>query len=129
MSKILLIEDEKAMSDLIALKFSLEGFEVIQAVNLTEAAQKLVADGPFDAILTDFILPEGDSTEFLVKLKSDPKTRDLPVLVMTNYVEDVNMDKLKEIGVDDVMVKYQLVPAQMAEKMRKLLASKNQPHG
>lgn len=123
MAKVLIIEDERAMSDLIAIKFKVEGFEVEQAVTLTEAKEQLNL-APFDVILTDYLLPDGDLVEFLSSLRSDPRFAKLPVMVMTNYVEDVNFERLKQLNVTDTLVKYQVVPAQMVEKVKQLL---NQP--
>lgn len=125
--KILILEDERAMSDLVAIKFQVEGFEVVQAFNLTEARQKL-ATHEFDVILTDYLLPDGDLVDFLTELRHNPKLENLPVLVMTNYVEDVNTEKLKSLKVNEILVKYQVVPAQMVEKVKLLLGGKQSPN-
>lgn len=122
MAKVLLIEDEKAMSDLIALKFKVEGFEVDQAFNLAEAKAK-VTSATYDAVLTDYLLPDGDLTEFLTGVRADEKSKNLPVIVMTNYVEDVNQEKLKSLGVAEIIVKYQVVPAQMVDKIKQLIVT------
>lgn len=123
MAKVLIIEDEKAMSDLIAIKFRVEGFELEQAFSLAEAREKINTAWPFDAILTDYLLPDGELIDFLAALRRDSKTQTIPVIVMTNYIEDLNMDKLKELGVPEAMIKYQVVPAQMVERIRALIGS------
>ena len=120
MAKVLLIEDEKAMSDLIAVKFRVEGFEVDQAFSLGEAKAKL-ATGPYQAVLTDYLLPDGNLPDFLTQMRQNPQTKDLPVMVMTNYVEDINAEQMRSLGVVEVLVKYQVVPAQMVEKIRMLV--------
>lgn len=120
MSKVLLIEDEKAMSDLIAVKFRVEGFEVDQAFTLAEAKAKL-AVGPYQAILTDYLLPDGNLPDFLAEIRQNPQTKDVPVMVMTNYVEDINAEQMKKLGVVEILVKYQVVPAQMVEKIKMLI--------
>ncbi len=120
MAKVLLIEDEKAMSDLIAVKFRVEGFEVDQALTLADAKAKLAA-GPYQAMLTDYLLPDGNLPDFLAEVRSNPQTKNLPVMVMTNYVEDINAEQMRNLGVVEVLVKYQVVPAQMVEKIRMLI--------
>ncbi len=50
-----------------------------------------------------------------------PAMKDTPVVIMTNYVEDLNNDKIKSLGVLDVFIKYQVVPAQMVAKIKQLL--------
>ncbi len=122
MAKILLIEDEKAMSDLIAIKFRVEGFEVDQADNLTQAKEKVSSNGPYDALLSDYLMPDGDLVDFLKELRANPQTNKLPVVIITNYVEDLNLDTLKSLGVSEVLTKYQIVPAQMVEKIKQVIA-------
>lgn len=124
MAKVIIIEDEKAMSDLVAIKFKVEGFEVTQAGSLAEAKQKM--DDPaalFDAMLTDFLLPDGDLFDFLGQIRQNPKWVKLPIIIMTNYIEDLNTDKLKQLGVSEALVKYQVVPAQMVEKIKALIGA------
>lgn len=120
MAKVLLIEDEKAMSDLIAVKFKVEGFEVDQAFTLAEAKAKLTT-GPYQAVLTDYLLPDGNLPDFLTEMRQNPQTKDLPVMIMTNYIEDINAEQMKNLGVVEILVKYQTVPAQMVEKIRTLI--------
>lgn len=122
-SRVLIIEDEKAMSDLIAIKFKVEGFEVEQAFTLGQAKEKLLSAGPFQAILTDYLLPDGSLVDFLSGLRSDPQFAAIPIVAMTNYIEDVNVGQLKQLGVSEVLVKYQVVPAQMVEKVKTLIES------
>ncbi len=126
MSRVLIIEDEKAMSDLVAIKFRVEGFEVDQAGNLAEA-KNLVSTKHYDAILSDYLLPDGDLVDFLTFVRSNPPTANLRSIIMTNYVEDVNVEKLKTLGVIEVLVKYQVVPAQMVEKIKALIGAQAQP--
>lgn len=118
MPKVLLVEDEKAMNDLIALKFRVEGLEVDQAQTLTEAKERLVNGGPYNAILTDYLLPEGNSSELIIQARQSDKTKNIPIFLMTNYVEDINQDQMKQLGVNQIMVKYQVVPAQMVAQVK-----------
>ena len=123
MAKVLIIEDEKAMSDLVAIKFKVEGFEVDQAFGFADAKERLTKGGPYNAILTDYLLPDGNLVDFLTALRGDAKTKNVPVIVMTNYIEDLNTDKLKTLGVAEVLVKYQVVPAQIVEKIRNIIGT------
>lgn len=121
MASILIIEDEKAMSDLVSIRFKVEGFEVDQAFTLADAKQKLLSGSQYNVILTDYLLPDGDLIDFLTGLRENPTYKTLPVVVMTNYVEDLNNDKLKSLGVLDVLIKYQVVPAQMVARIKQIL--------
>lgn len=122
--KVLIIEDEKAMSDLIAIKFKVEGFDVEQAGSFVEAQQKVSSIvGPFDVILSDYLLPDSQLVDFLTWLRNNPSTKGIPVIVMTNYIEDINQEQLKSLGVAEILVKYQVVPAQMAEKIKEVVVA------
>ena len=57
-------------------------------------------------------------------MRADPRFAKLPVVVMTNYVEDLNQQQLKDLGVSEVLVKYQVVPAQMVERVKSLIPQK-----
>jgi DNA-binding response OmpR family regulator len=121
MAKILLIEDEKAMSDLIAIKFKVEGMEVDQAFTVADAKQKLANPTSYDAILSDYLLPDGNALDLLAEVKQLPQVANVPIVMATNYVEDLSADKAKALGITEVIVKYQVVPAQMVEKIKALL--------
>lgn len=120
MAKVLIIEDEKAMSDLIAIKFKVDGFEVDQAFSLAEAKQKLTTQ-KYDAVLSDYLLPDGNSLDLFTEVK--PQLGGLPIVLATNYIEDLSQDKAKSLGISEVIVKYQVVPAQMVEKIKALIGN------
>jgi CheY-like chemotaxis protein len=120
MAKVLIIEDEKAMSDLITIKFKVDGFEVDQAFSLAEAKAKLTSQ-KYDAVLSDYLLPDGNSLDLFTELK--PQLGTLPIVLATNYIEDLSQDKAKSLGINEVIVKYQVVPAQMVEKIKTLIGN------
>lgn len=120
MSKVLIIEDEKAMSDLIAIKFKVDGFEVDQAFTLAEAKQKLTAQ-KYDAVLSDYLLPDGNALDLFTEIK--PTLGNLPIVLATNYIEDLSQEKAKSLGINDIIVKYQVVPAQMVDKVKTLIGN------
>jgi len=61
--------------------------------------------------------------EFLTEVRAVPNLRTIPIVVMTNYVEDINSEKLKSLGVLDILIKYQVVPAQMVAKIKQILGT------
>lgn len=124
--KVLIIEDEKAMGELISIRFRVEGFEVDQVGSFNDARSKL-ATNHYGAILTDYLLPDGDLIDFLTQLRANPQLQGIPVVVMTNYIEDVNMEQLKKLEVDKVVVKYKVVPAQMVETIKQLVSASVRP--
>lgn len=109
------------MSDLIAIKFKVEGFEVDQAFSLSEAKQKLSATTPYNAILSDYLLPDGNALDLFTEVRSLPQVAKVPIILATNYIEDLSQDKAKSLGINEIIVKYQIVPAQMVEKVKLMI--------
>lgn len=124
--KVLIIEDEKAMSDLISIKFKVEGFEVDQAFNIAEAKQKLSVGG-YDGILSDYLLPDGNALDMFSEIRETPNVAKVPIVLATNYIEDLDQAKAKSLRINEVIVKYQVVPAQMVQKIKQLLGGGVQP--
>ena len=84
--KILLIEDEKVLAEMYEERLKTEGFEVIRAVD-AESGIAIANEEKPDLILLDIILPDADmdGTDVLKKLKEDAKTKDIPVILYSNY--------------------------------------------
>ncbi|MFZ3166042.1 MAG: response regulator [Candidatus Methanoperedens sp.] len=103
-SKILLVDDE--IDTLLPLKRSLEveDYIIVGAGNGTEALIKAKTEIP-DIILLDLMMPEMDGYEVCEKLKKDPMTKNIPVIILT--AKDAVRDKVKglDIGADDYVTK------------------------
>jgi CheY-like chemotaxis protein len=82
MKKILIIDDEKEIRDLIAKKLAQYEYTTLTAGNGKEALSICKANPP-DLILLDIAMPEMDGYEICAKLKKDPATQDIPVLLLT----------------------------------------------
>ena len=118
MSKILLVEDDSLMVKMYNLKFTHDGFEVDTAEDGEEAIQK-VKNAP-DVVVLDIMLPKMSGTEVLEKIKADPKTRDIPVIVLTNLnATEEDVQKAKELGAKEVMMKTEVTPQEVVDKIRK----------
>ena len=82
--KILLIEDEKILSEMYETRLKREGFEVINTRD-AEGGLELIKKEKPDLILLDLLLPGMQGQEALKVLKEDPKTKDIPVIIFSNY--------------------------------------------
>ena len=118
MSKILLVEDDSLMVKMYNLKFTHDGFEVDTALDGEQALQK-VKNKP-DVIVLDIMLPKMSGTEVLEKIKSNPEYKDIPVIILTNLnaTED-DVAKTKELGAKEVMMKTEVTPQEVVDKIRK----------
>jgi CheY-like chemotaxis protein len=106
--RLLLVDDSKAIR--LANQCALEkvGYEVICADD-GEAALNLAQSQPFDLILLDLMLPKVSGLEVLQRLKSEPRTANIPVVVLSGLSEK-NRDKLIEAGAEAYLEKSTLMP-------------------
>lgn len=101
MKKILVVDDEKPISDIVKFNLEKEGFEVITAYDGEEAIEQVEAENP-DLIVLDLMLPKMDGLEVCREVR---KTRDTPIIMVT--AKDQEIDKVLglELGADDYVTK------------------------
>jgi len=121
MSKtILFIEDESALQKTFGDILREEGYKMISALD-GETGLRLAKTQKIDLILLDLILPKVHGFEILKKLKKDPKTKDIPVIVLTNLEGMGDVDKALESGATTYLVKAQYTLEEVLEKIKKAL--------
>jgi len=118
---ILLIEDDEVLSDVYQTKFELEDYEVVVAKDGVEGQDKVASSKP-DMILLDLVMPKMNGFEFLEFLRGSRKTRDVPVLVLSNLGQDFEIERAEELGAVDFLVKAKVTPREVVEKVKELLA-------
>ena len=82
---ILVVDDEKKIRELLDLRLSAEGFQVIQAVDGEEGVAQARKHSP-DLILMDVMMPKMDGAEAVNELRQDPATKDIPVIFLTSMI-------------------------------------------
>lgn len=102
--KILIVEDEIALRQALADKFSREGFQVVQAKDGEEGLIMAIKNQP-DIILLDIIMPKVDGLTMLKNLRLNDWGKNVPVLMLTNLNDAENVAKAMENGVYDFLVK------------------------
>lgn len=102
--QILVIEDEKAIRDMIAFALRRAGFEVREAADCREGRAQLANKRP-DLLLVDWMLPDMSGLEFTRSLKRDANTRELPVIMLTARAEEGDKVAGLEGGADDYITK------------------------
>lgn len=118
--KVLIIEDEESLAQMYQTKFEYEGYEVVVATDGSEGIEKAKKEKP-DIILLDIILPKKDGFMVLKELKADKLTASITVIMLTNLGQDEDMAKGKKLGAIDYLVKANLTPAQLIDKVKKYL--------
>jgi DNA-binding response OmpR family regulator len=120
MRKVLIIEDDNFLQGLEGSKLKTEGYQVIVASTGEEAMVKIHEEG-IDLILLDLILPNFDGFEILKKIKEDDKLKDIPVIVFSNLSEDKDIDKARNMGVSDFMVKSNFTLDELVDHVNRKL--------
>lgn len=111
------------ISSMYKTKFEVDGFEVFIADNGVSGLE-LVKKAKPDIIMLDVILPQLDGFSVLDQIKKDKTTKDIPVIMLTNLGTDEDKRKGEIMGVSDYLVKANLTPGQVSEKVKKALKIK-----
>lgn len=122
--KVLLIEDEKMLSDMYVSKFRKEGMDVTTAADGSAGLELAKKVAP-DVILLDIIIPRIDGFAVLKELKSDPSTKDIPVILLTNLGQDEDVKKGHDLGANDYFIKSDHTPGEVVLKINTFLNKKN----
>jgi two-component system phosphate regulon response regulator PhoB len=104
MSRILVIEDENDLQQLLDYNLRQAGYEVLAAVR-AEAGLRLARERRPDLIVLDLMLPDFSGTELCKALKRDDRTRDIPVIMLTAKGEEIDRVLGFELGAEDYVVK------------------------
>ena len=119
--KILIVEDDLFLANLLSLRFKKEGFEVIQAFSGVEALKKLEEIRP-DVVLLDIILPQKNGFEVLEAIAQNPQTSNIPVIIVSNLGQESDIEKGKTLGAMDYYVKARLSIDELVLKVRNLIS-------
>src|SRR5499426_335872 len=103
-SRVLIVEDEPDISDLLAFHLGREGYDVCRSRTGAEALQQVRVRAP-DLVLLDLMLPGMDGLDVCRRLRQDPSTATLPIVMLTAKGEEVDRVLGLELGADDYIVK------------------------
>jgi CheY-like chemotaxis protein len=120
MAKILIVEDDKFLRELIVRKLKKEGYEVFEVGDGEEGLKKIKELKP-DLVLLDLILPTIDGFEVLAKKKEDPEIKKIPTIVLSNLGEKEDIEKGLKLGAIDYLVKANFTPQEIIQKIKNIL--------
>lgn len=118
--KVLLIEDDPDQVLLYRSKFELDGFEVSAARNGAEGLQCAREQKP-DIILLDLVLIGESGVDVLMQLKKDQATKKIPVVVLTNLVQEEIIGRTKKLGAVDFLAKTDTMPSDVVKRIQEIL--------
>ena len=102
--RILLVDDEPRLLHVVGLYLSMEGFEVTEASDGTEALAKLETE-QFDLAILDVMMPGVDGIEVCRHIRSQPATQAMPVLVFTSLSSDKDVERARLAGANHLITK------------------------
>ncbi|MCP6718397.1 MAG: response regulator [Patescibacteria group bacterium] len=120
MKKVLIIEDEDLIMDLLKKKLIQEGYEVSTAYDGEQGIEKLKNVKP-DIVLLDIVMPKKSGYEVMEEMSKDPELSKIPIIVISNSGQPVELDKAKNLGAEDWLVKTEFDPKEVVEKVRRLI--------
>ena len=119
MSRLLLIDDDARLTAMVGDYLRRNGYEVDAAGSLA-AGRDHLRQRPYDALLLDLMLPDGDGLDLTRELRGDPRTRRLPLLMLTARGEPMDRIVGLEIGADDYLPKP-FEPRELLARVKALL--------
>ncbi len=121
--KLLVVEDEPFLRDLLLMKFNSEGIEAHYTEDGEEAVKIAIEEHP-DAILLDLVLPKMSGIEILEALKLNDATKMIPVIILSNNVQDDRAQQCKDKGAADILVKAHSSPSAIITKVKSIVGTK-----
>ncbi len=116
-TRVLIVEDEEAISALLEYNLAKEGFEPVLARDGEEALLRVDEDHP-DLVILDWMLPNISGIEVCRRLRSRTETKNIPVIMLTARAEEADRVRGLDMGADDYLVK----PFSMAELVARINA-------
>ena len=120
MKKILLIEDDKFLRELMSKKLIKTGYDVVFAVDGETGLSKIKEVKP-DVVLLDLILPGINGFEVLEKAKKDPEIADIPIIILSNLGQKEDIERGQELGATDFIIKAHFTPQEVVDKIKSII--------
>lgn len=115
--RILLVEDDDALANVYMMRLQAEGFEVRRVANGEEALAAALNFHP-DLVLLDVMMPKVSGFDVLDIIRNTPETANLKVIMLTALSQESDKQRAEALGVDDYLVKSQVVIADVIERIK-----------
>lgn len=119
-TKVLLVEDDPSVRELLRVLLKGEGYEIVEAGDGNEALRKVKIEEP-QLLILDLMMPNVDGEAVIRKLRDDPQHSDLPVVVVTGRFEA--LDRLKDLIGDDNVFGKPFEPTQLMDRIGQIVGA------
>lgn len=119
--KILIVDDDTFLLEMYATKFKDEGFEVELAQGGKDALSKIKGGFYPEVMLLDVVMPGVDGFEVLTTIRKENLIPESKIIILSNLGQKENIDKGKELRVDDYVVKAYFTPSEVVKKANEVL--------
>ena len=117
---ILLVEDDDNLANVYETRLQAEGFKTVRVANGEDALQTTMQAKP-DLILLDVMMPKVSGFDVLDILRNTPETAKIKIIMLTALSQDSDRERAKSLGVDDYLIKSQVVIADVVDRVKQHL--------
>ena len=114
---VLILDDDRVLLDMYAVKFQQIGFRVHASLSSQEALKTLREGFSPSVILFDLIMPEGDGFTFLDTIKKEHLAKDAKTMELTNEMNEDEKKRIMDLGADDYIVKATMIPSEVVARV------------
>jgi DNA-binding response OmpR family regulator len=115
--RILLVEDDDAIANVYLMRLQAEGFDVRRVTNGEDALATALNYHP-DLVLLDIMMPQVSGFDVLDILRNTPETANLKIIMLTALSQESDRERAESLGVDDYLVKSQVVIADVVDRIK-----------
>ena len=121
--KILLIDDDEALTTIFTAVLTKEGYQIVVTNTGQEGLDKAETEAP-GLILLDQVMPDYSGNDVLKQLKGNEKTKNIPVIILSNFSQEDLVKEALNQGAADYIFKFQVEPKDVVQKIKNVLAAK-----
>ena len=118
--KVLIVDDDEALGSVFETALQKNGLQTVFSLNGKGGIDKAKTEKP-DLILLDQVLPDISGNEVLKTLKADPLTQNIPIIILSNFSQEVLVKEAIDNGAMDYVFKYQVEPSDLVNKVKQAL--------
>ena len=120
-ARVLIVDDDMTLRELYEERMKAEGYTILSASDGEEAIEKATKEKP-DIILLDIMMPKINGIDVMKKIREDEKTANIPVILLTALVQEINKIKDMMKPYDQYLIKSEIMPAQVIAAIEKSLS-------